>query len=86
MTPQEAVEILKGAIKKPNTKDGYLGQAIDMVIKALEQQSCEDCVSREEVIRIAEQGQIQGYEWQFKKLCTLPSVHPTPKAESEDKE
>ena len=41
-----------------------------------EQQPCEDCVSREEVIRIAEQGQIQGYEWQFKKLCNLPSVTP----------
>lgn len=38
----------------------------------------EDCVSREEVIRIAEQGQIQGYEWQFKKLCTLPSVKSNP--------
>lgn len=37
MTNKEAVEILKGAIKKPNTKDGYLGQAIDMAIKALEQ-------------------------------------------------
>lgn len=37
---------------------------------------CEDCISREEAIRIAEQGQIQGYEWQFKKLCNLPSVTP----------
>lgn len=45
----------------------------------LEQQPCEDCISREEAIRIAEQGQIQGYEWQFKKLCNLPSV--TPKVE-----
>lgn len=40
------------------------------------QQPCEDCISREEAIRVAEQGQIQGYEWQFKKLCTLPSVTP----------
>ena len=38
MTREEAVEILQGAIKKPNTKDGYLGQAIDMAIKALEQE------------------------------------------------
>ena len=37
MTNEEAIEILKGAIKKPNTKDGYLGQALDMAIKALEQ-------------------------------------------------
>ena len=39
MTREEAIEILQGAIKKPNTKDGYLGQAIDMAIKALEQET-----------------------------------------------
>ena len=38
MTREEAIEILQGAIKKPNTKDGYLGQALDMAIKALEQE------------------------------------------------
>ena len=38
MTREEAIEILQGAIEKPNTKDGYLGQAIDMAIKALEQE------------------------------------------------
>ena len=43
MTNEQAIEILQGAIKKPNTKDGYLGQAIDMAIKALEQELCEDC-------------------------------------------
>lgn len=36
----------------------------------------EDCISRQEAIRIAEQGQIQGYIWQFKKLCNLPPVEP----------
>jgi hypothetical protein len=49
MTNEEAVEILKGAIKKPNTEDGYMGQALNMGIKALEQQSCEDCIT--ELIR-----------------------------------
>ena len=44
----------------------------------------EDCVKREDAIRLAEQGQIQGYEWQFKKLCNLPSVQPQPKRGSED--
>ena len=38
MTNEEAIEILKGAIKKPNTKDGYLGQALTMGIKALEKE------------------------------------------------
>jgi hypothetical protein len=36
MTNEEAIEILQGAIKKPNTKDGYMGQALGMAIKALE--------------------------------------------------
>ena len=38
MTNQEAIKILKGTIKKPNTKDGYLGQALTMGIEALERQ------------------------------------------------
>lgn len=38
MTREEAIKILEGAIKKPNTKDGYLGQALSMAIKALEQE------------------------------------------------
>ena len=35
-----------------------------------------DLISRQEAIRIAEQGQVQGYEWQFKELVKLPSVTP----------
>ena len=38
-----------------------------------------DLISREEAIRIAEQGQVQGYEWQFKKLVLLPSAQKTGK-------
>ena len=45
-------------------------------INLLKQISCDDCIRREEAIRIAEQGQIQGFEWQLRKLCTLPSVTP----------
>ena len=36
----------------------------------------DDLISRQAAIRIAEQGQVQGYEWQFKKLCELPSAQP----------
>ena len=52
MTNEEAVVILKGAIKKPNTEDGYLGQALAMAIKALEKQPCKDCVSRSYMIDV----------------------------------
>ena len=62
---------------KSISEEGY--RHFQMAIKALEQQPSEDCVSREQAIRVAEQGQIQGYEWQFKKLCTLPSATPQPK-------
>lgn len=48
MTNEQAIKILKGAIKKPNTKDGYLGQALDMAIKALEQEPCTDAQERYE--------------------------------------
>lgn len=33
-----------------------------------------ELINRDDAIRIAEQGQVQGYEWQFKKLCSLPST------------
>ena len=36
----------------------------------------DDLISRQDAIRLAEQGQIQGFEWQFKKLCELPSEEP----------
>ena len=42
MTNEEAVVILENAIKKPNTRDGYLGQALTMAIKALKQQNFKD--------------------------------------------
>jgi NADH pyrophosphatase NudC (nudix superfamily) len=53
--------------------DGHTEEDVTRLL-SLEQQPCEDAISREEAIRVAEQGQIQGYEWQFKKLCNLPSV------------
>ena len=37
MKNEEAIRILANAIKKPNSKDGYIGQALTMAIKALEQ-------------------------------------------------
>lgn len=45
MTTEQAIKILNGAIKKPNTKDGYLGQALTMAINALKNEPvrCKDC-------------------------------------------
>ena len=54
MTNEEAIKILKNAIKKPNTEDGYIGQALNMAIQALEQ-SCDDCISRAYIEPIIEE-------------------------------
>ena len=48
MTTEEAIEILSdvGDINRCCAEDA---EALDMAIKALEQQPCEDCISRKEV-------------------------------------
>ena len=51
----------------------------------MQSNSDSDCISREQAIRIAEQGQLLGYEWQFKELCKLPPVTPKPKTDALDK-
>jgi hypothetical protein len=45
-------------------------------IKKRMRERCSDAISRTEAIRLAEQGQVQGFEWQIKKLITSPSVMP----------
>ncbi len=49
MTAEKAIEILSdvGDINRCCAEDA---EALDMAIKALEQQSCEDCISREATI------------------------------------
>lgn len=49
MTVEEAIKILEEDVVVPTIKQG---QALSMALNALEQQSCEDCVSREAVINI----------------------------------
>ena len=53
MTNEEAKEHLKDILDDvPNDKCIDWIEALDMAIKALEQQPCEDCISRTEVIDI----------------------------------
>lgn len=74
MTKEEAINQLQDA------KDGYkeylTDEALDTAIKALEQQPCEDCISRAEVLKILEKEEFKGdaiYEIEKK----LPPVTPT---------
>lgn len=38
----------------------------------------DDYIRREDAIRLAEQGQVQGFPWQFQKLLRLPSADVVP--------
>lgn len=48
MTDKEAIEILENLVV-PTMEQG---QALSMALNALEQQSCEDCINREQAIRM----------------------------------
>ena len=85
MTREEAIPILHDLFNYYNDKenDSYVGfdkednEAIRMAIKALEQEPCDDAISRAEAIRIA-----SGYCHHAnipKELWKLPSVLPKQK-------
>jgi hypothetical protein len=80
MTNKEAIKNLK---KLKSFHNGSYGTVIDMAIKALEQQPCEDCISRQEIIdeidRYIEKAQSTGTKddfISFEELIVkqLPSV------------
>lgn len=55
MTNKEATKILKAHISPYDNcaADAEANEAIHLAIKSLEQEECEDCISRAEAIRIA---------------------------------
>ena len=78
MKREEAIEILNNTAFFGRSQED-IDNAIDMAIEALKQEPCEDCISRQAAIRLAEQGQIQGFMWQIQKLIGLPPVQPKQK-------
>ena len=55
MTNEEAIKNIKELLRwylkeEPMSETVYKREAVEMAIKALEQQPCEDCVSREEAL------------------------------------
>ena len=56
MTREEAIEIIKSECYVFNPlnfdRSTMVNTALDMAVKALEQEPCEDCVSREKVLKI----------------------------------
>lgn len=88
MTNEEAIEYLKWMRpKKPWSLDKKNAQtAIDKAINALEQQTCEDCISRQAVHDMIENTPIKPddkwFNWVQKvcnRLAQLPSVTPQQK-------
>lgn len=82
MTTQEAIEVLKNDIEICTIQQK---QACDMAIKALEQQTCEDCISRAYIESIVEELEnicINGDEYILSLLSNIknaPSVTPQQK-------
>lgn len=82
MTREEATKWLKTF--KGNTGMAELSQAFDVAIKALEQEPCEDCISREAVEKITWEESsyidpINALTEVREKVRALPPVTPQPK-------
>ena len=92
MTNEEAIELIESARKTmylPKSKEyiSDFGYALEMAIKALEQQPCEDCISRQAVIEhICEDKECYKEDCKGRTLkrcpdlqwvLDLPSVTPT---------
>lgn len=77
MTAEKAIEILSnvGDINRCCAEDA---EALDMAIKALEQQSCDDCISRAEAIKETKKLLRGNYDPEYivETLKMLPSVTP----------
>ena len=58
--------------------DDELNEALDMAIKALEQEPCEDAVSRQYLIDIATEDGAYDYV-SAQEIANAPSVNPQPK-------
>ena len=90
MTKEEAIVCLKGM--KNYGRDTFTEQSdwqtsLDIAIKALEQEECEDCISRKEALKLFDDRFIElqkvhqkdkqyGVNWCINTLKDLPSVNP----------
>lgn len=76
MTREEAIEVLQQDI--PCELDTDLIEALEMAIKALEQEPCEDSISRQAVLDLFNKS--NEFEWEIslirRKIEKLPSVKP----------
>ena len=80
MTLDEAIEIIKSECYVFNPlnfdRSTRINTALDMAIKALEQEPCEDCISRKAVKELFQEGSVMGM-YHFLGIDELPSVTQT---------
>ena len=78
MTNEEAINILKnGSLSDSEVEAERFNKAYSMAIKALEQQPCEDAISRKDMLAVFSQSNSLVQAWNgFEKL---PSVTPKEK-------
>ena len=74
MTREDAINYLKRNMAID--EDRYHNEVLEFTIKALEQEPCEDCVSREAVKELFQEGSVMGM-YHFLGIDELPSVTPT---------
>jgi hypothetical protein len=92
MTREEAITYLEDAkikfkIPKAAVTARKTNEALDMAIKVLEQQPCEDCISREDALMCMTGEYLADKEYKsediiskhIQRLRALPSVTPQPK-------
>lgn len=75
MSLQDAIQVLKDT-----NCYGTMDIAKTVILKALEQEPCDDCISRKEVIKLMEWGWKKGI-FPIYQIIALPSVTPAEKQE-----
>ena len=89
MTKEEAIMVLKNEQphcgKKALFSEGKRYEAYDVAIKALEQEPCDDAISRQAAIDACLNGWNKDYKEIVEEIRTLPPVTPQPKTDVLDK-
>ena len=79
MTREEAINYLKRNIAiDEDDASRYHNEVLEFIIKVLEQEPCEDSISREAVKELFQEGSVMGM-YHFLGIEELPSVTPTRK-------
>lgn len=79
MTNKEAINYLKRSFAIDEDDDSrYHNEVLEFIIKALEQEPCEDAISREAVKELFQEGSVMGMYY-FLGIDELPSVAPARK-------